>query len=548
MSQSTPSAAQNNVSPSAGGSAERQAPAQHAAPPLAAGGGASKKVAGAEATNASAQHRGPVLGQNTNQQVPKSETEGEQKGTPQNQQSQGSAPQNSAPLAPAAGSTGSSEGAPSEPTPSRSVPSEPSAAQEPPVKRVTVADAEDPLASVRANWRAVIARVSAPGASEKLLQVEPVRLISGELYVRADMPTLKAVASFVPELSARVSDFLREQVRVRAEVARPHTQPNARPTQAPAANQESSDPAPIADGPRGGVDAWNRHGQPVSSGQEAASQGTTNVDAPITAWEVAPIPQDSEDSYPDDAAEGQPAAASQPGSSPQDTALQDSPSRPSTSSEAQANLPPETEPVPPEIPEDSGNTRVPEGGFGERDSFAASGSGIPQQDSPSPHEQGGDNGNTDPQDAGSRNEPVDDSAPDPGQTQGESSSPSVSLESVDTAENAEFSNIPVPSASAPLAAGNKPAREAAASAPVSPLPPLAQRPDSADTKPEEPPAESEQETAPARGQRAQQEQSDEEDVVSDDDERIENSVHIGLRAIEKIIGGKVIDERPLHQI
>ena len=123
-----------------------------------------------------------------------------------------------------------------------------------------------------------------------------MRLISGELYVRADMPTLKAVASFVPELSARVSDFLRKQVRVRAEVARPQTQPDTRPAQAPAANQESSDPAPIADGPRGGVDAWNRHGQPVSSGQEAASQGTTNVDAPITAWEVAPIPQDSEDS------------------------------------------------------------------------------------------------------------------------------------------------------------------------------------------------------------------------------------------------------------
>ena len=550
--QSTPSAAQNNVSPSAGGSAERQAPAQHAAPPLAAGGGASKKAAGAEATNASAQHRGPVLGQNTNQQVPKSETEGDQKEKPQNQQSQGSAPQNSAPLASATEGAGFSDGAPSEPTPSRAAPSEPSAAQETPVKRVTVADAEDPLASVRANWRAVIARVSAPGASEKLLQVEPVRLISGELYVRADMPTLKAVASFVPELSARVSDFLRKQVRVRAEVARPQTQPDARPAQAPAANQKSSDPAPIADGPRGGVDAWNRHGQPVPSEQEATSQGTTSVDAPITAWEVAPIPQDSEDSpaelRPNDAAEGQPAAASQSGSSPQDTAPQDSPSQPGTSSEAQANLPPETEPVPPEIPEDSGNTRVPEVGFGERDSFAASGSGIPQQDSPSPHEQGGDNGNTDPQDAGSRNEPVDDSAPDPGQTQGEGSSPSVSLEPVDTAENAEFSNIPVPSASAPLAAGNKSAQEAAASAPVSPLPPLAQRPDSAATKPEEPPAESEQETAPARGQRAQQEQSDEEDVVSDDDERIENSVHIGLRAIEKVIGGKVIDERPLHQI
>ena len=550
--QGVPSAVQNSVSPSAGGSAERQPPAQHAAPPLAAGGGASKKAAGAEATNASAQHRGPVLGQNTNQQVPKSETEGEQKETPQTQKSQGSAPQNSAPLASAAEGTGSSDGAPSEPKPSRSVPSEPSAAQETPVKRVTVADAEDPLASVRANWRAVIARVSAPGASEKLLQVEPVRLISGELYVRADMPTLKAVASFVPELSARVSDFLRKQVRVRAEVARPQTQPDARPAQASAANQKSSDPAPIADGPRGGVDAWNRHGQPVPSGQEATSQGTTNVDAPITAWEVAPIPQDSEDSpaelHPNDTAERQPTAASQSGSSPQDTAPQDSPSQPGTSSEAQANLPPETEPVPPEIPEDSGNTRVPEGGFGERDSFAASGSGIPQQDSPSPHEQGRDNGNKDPQDADNHDEPADDSAQDPGETQGEGSSPSVSLESVDTAENAEFSNIPAPSASAPLATGNNSAREAAASAPVSPLPPLAQRPDSADTKPEEPPAESEQETAPARGQRAQQEQNDEEDVVSDDDERIENSVHIGLRAIEKVIGGKVIDERPLHQI
>ena len=83
VSQSTPSAAQNNVSPSASGSTERQAPAQHAAPPLAASVGASKKAAGAEAMNASAQHRGPVLGQNTNQQVPKSETEGEQKDAPE---------------------------------------------------------------------------------------------------------------------------------------------------------------------------------------------------------------------------------------------------------------------------------------------------------------------------------------------------------------------------------------------------------------------------------------------------------------------------------
>jgi DNA polymerase III, gamma/tau subunits len=49
--------------------------------------------------------------------------------------------------------------------------------------------------------------------------------------------------------------------------------------------------------------------------------------------------------------------------------------------------------------------------------------------------------------------------------------------------------------------------------------------------------------APARPARA----ASDEDYVSEDDEKVENSTFIGLRAIEKIIGGTVIDERPLHQ-
>ena len=49
--------------------------------------------------------------------------------------------------------------------------------------------------------------------------------------------------------------------------------------------------------------------------------------------------------------------------------------------------------------------------------------------------------------------------------------------------------------------------------------------------------------APARQARA----ASDEDYVSEDDEKVENSTFIGLRAIEKIIGGTVIDERPLHQ-
>jgi len=49
--------------------------------------------------------------------------------------------------------------------------------------------------------------------------------------------------------------------------------------------------------------------------------------------------------------------------------------------------------------------------------------------------------------------------------------------------------------------------------------------------------------APAHPARA----ASDEDYVSEDDEKVENSTFIGLRAIEKIIGGTVIDERPLHQ-
>ena len=50
-------------------------------------------------------------------------------------------------------------------------------------------------------------------------------------------------------------------------------------------------------------------------------------------------------------------------------------------------------------------------------------------------------------------------------------------------------------------------------------------------------------SAPAAPARA----ASDEDYVSEDDEKVENSTFIGLRAIEKVIGGTVIDERPLHQ-
>lgn len=73
--------------------------------------------------------------------------------------------------------------------------------------------------------------------------------------------------------------------------------------------------------------------------------------------------------------------------------------------------------------------------------------------------------------------------------------------------------------------------------PVEPAGPLA-----TPVEPAGPLAEAPQ-AAPARQART----ASDEDYVSEDDEKVENSTFIGLRAIEKIIGGTVIDERPLHQ-
>ena len=56
--------------------------------------------------------------------------------------------------------------------------------------------ASDPLLSVRGNWRVIVGRVSDRSVTEQLLRLEPVRYINGELYVRADMPTLRRRQSF----------------------------------------------------------------------------------------------------------------------------------------------------------------------------------------------------------------------------------------------------------------------------------------------------------------------------------------------------------------
>lgn len=403
-------------------------------------------------------------------------------------------------------------------------------------------DPNDPLAAVQGNWRAILNRMSVPGAAEQLMKVRPARMDGATLYVSGDIATLRAVKGFVPELTARVSEFLRRQVTIHAQVAKPGEQvkpaapsaPAAQPAVPAAVAQQAPQqpvqqtppqpvqPAPLADGPRGGEDAWRRHGQPLTG---ANAPESTSVDAPLGAWEVAPIPQSAPEEAPQQAVQ---AAVQAP--------VQEAPAGP---------LAPEP-PVAPQVPAAQQVPTAPAGGFGERDSFAASGSGVPQQES----------------------------APEPQQAQEPqyAQEPPFSQEPPHVEEPPYEEEPPFedePAYAEPVEAPTAPAMPAQPVAPAGPLAnpvepagPLAETPQAApaDTAPasdEKPAAQASNATpaptpstptpstsaAPARQART----ASDEDYVSEDDEKVENSTFIGLRAIEKIIGGTVIDERPLHQ-
>lgn len=383
----------------------------------------------------------------------------------------------------------------------------------------------DPLAAVQGNWRAILNRMSVPGAAEQLMKVRPARMDGATLYVSADIATLRAVKGFVPELTARVSEFLRRQVTIHAQVAKPGeqvkpaTQPTTQPAVpaavAPQASQQPAQPAPLADGPRGGEDAWRRHGQPLTG---ANTPESTSVDAPLGAWEVAPIPQSVPEEVPQQAVPAAPQA-----------------------------------PVTQQVP------AAPAGGFGERDSFAASGSGVPQQESVAESQQA--------QEPPHVEEPPYEEEPpfedEPAYAEPVEAPPAPAMPAAPVAPAGPLAAPPqaAPVAPAgPLAAGPLAEVPQDSATPVEPAGPLAAPPQTApadnapasEEKPAAPasnaptvptPTAPSAPAAPALPARA----ASDEDYVSEDDEKVENSTFIGLRAIEKIIGGTVIDERPLHQ-
>ena len=467
--------------------------------------------------------------------------------------------QESAPAAgaPLAGNTPAAPHAPAAPN----VPASPAAAAAGTPSAPLKLDPNDPLAAVQGNWRAILNRMSVPGAAEQLMKVRPARMDGATLYVSADIATLRAVKGFVPELTARVSEFLRRQVTIHAQVAKPGEQvksaapsaPAARPAApaavAPQAPQQPAQqtppqpaqPAPLADGPRGGEDAWRRHGQPLTG---ANTPESTSVDAPLGAWEVAPIPQSAPEEAPQQVAQ---AAVQAP--------VQEAPAGP---------LAPEP-PVAPQVPTGQQVPAAqqvpvaPAGGFGERDSFAASGSGVPQQESaPEPQQAQEPQHAPNPQYAQEppfAQEPPHAEEPPYEEEPPHAEEPPYEEEPPFEDEPAYAEPVEAPAAPAMPTAPVAPAGPLAN--PVEPAGPLAETPQAApaDTAPasdEKPAAQASNApatptpsapAAPARPARA----ASDEDYVSEDDEKVENSTFIGLRAIEKIIGGTVIDERPLHQ-
>ncbi|WP_368866743.1 DNA polymerase III subunit gamma and tau [Rothia mucilaginosa] len=408
-------------------------------------------------------------------------------------------------------------------------------------------DPNDPLAAVQGNWRAILNRMSVPGAAEQLMKVRPARMDGATLYVSADIATLRAVKGFVPELTARVSEFLRRQVTIHAQVAKPGEQvkPAAQPAAQPAAPSaptaqpavpatvapqvpqqpvqqtppQPAQPAPLADGPRGGEDAWRRHGQPLTG---ANTPESTSVDAPLGAWEVAPIPQSAPEEAPQQAAQ---AAVQAP--------VQEAPAGPLA-------------PEPPVAPVAQQVPTAPAGGFGERDSFAASGSGVPQQESAAEPQRA--------QEPPFAQEPPHAEEP-PYEEEPPFEDEPAYAEPVEAPAAAAIPAEPVAPAgplaapvapAGPLAAAG-PLAEALQAAPADTAPASDEKPAAqASNAPATPTPNAPTPSAPAAPARPARAASD-EDYVSEDDEKVENSTFIGLRAIEKVIGGTVIDERPLHQ-
>ncbi|WP_237233658.1 DNA polymerase III subunit gamma and tau [Rothia nasisuis] len=452
------------------------------------------------------------------------------------------------------------------------------------------------------SWSDVVARVQAPFARAQFALCEPSKFENGALFLRAEMAVLKSVKDYLPQLQQALNQVLSLQVQLRGEVKKPggssdgnggarppqgaaqgsaggraSSQQNQQPPhtnqgwsqaqeQPPAPQQGSArpgptqqTPAPLAEGPRGGEQAWAAHGQPRSPEPPAWSQDDWNN--PVTTWQVASIPREEGEGAPE-------GGQAQPESAAAGAANTDTPTRPAPPGPHLRVIEGEADPV------EIAKAQHPSSGSQEQQNISLASEHPEQGGSAGQHEQSPHAVSLEPvpttQGLAEQGHKGADNAAINSEHQGGEASGQASEE---TAENSATGGTTGPASEyangeggyfdeTPETAPEHRAEPGSAS-PEQEAPAALQRPSTpADPAPEKSKPGGklsfrERHAAQiAAGQQAVQRgqapaleapEAPEDFTPSDDDAALESSVLIGQKAVEKILGGKVIDERPLHQ-
>lgn len=523
--------------------------------------------------------------------------------------------------------------APAPLSPAASVPPAPASAPAPAQAPQQGVPGQNTVDMVRHSWQEVVARVPAPFARTQFALCEPVRFENGALFLRAEIQVLRSVKDYLPLLQNALNSVLQLQVQIRGEVKKPGdgsggpggqgpqgpqgprpdapaqggsqpqpavaqpapSQPSPAVQQTPQqVGQQHPAPAPqpvppapevpVAEGPRGGEQAWAAHGQPRSEAPPTWSQDDWNN--PVTSWDVAPIPaQGDATAAPAPVAEEAPAEPAP--HQPPHLRVIDGEADPLEAAKAHhpSRRPQERHPMSlaPEV-ETPGADSPGAGAPAQATPAPTTGQVAVQAPAPRPalapeqiaHEYAD-------YDAGYFDDaPADEPEYIAGQGYvAQPASPSQAPQTAETAgEKAVEAPVPSPAiaeAPAPQPAPAPLAKDPAPGAPLATTPapgaPLAGTQPSTGQAPQSAPQEAPQQGGPqatpasgrlsfrerhaaqiAAGQRAVQskpsqaaESAPEDFTPSDEDVALESTVLIGQRAVEKILGGKVIDEQPLHQ-
>ncbi|HJD50716.1 MAG TPA: DNA polymerase III subunit gamma and tau [Candidatus Rothia avistercoris] len=439
---------------------------------------------------------------------------------------------------------------------------------------------ENTVDMVANSWADVVAKVPAPFARAQFALCEPSKFENGALFLRAELPVLKAVKEYLPQLQQALFQVLGLQVQLRGEIKKPGDggdspgggRPGSgRPGGPGGAGPSGGNPAPasqasapqaasrqpaadVAEGPRGGDQAWAAHGQPRSP--EPPSWSPDDWNNPVTSWSVAAIPSGDAAEAPEEQAPSAPRLRVIEGEAdPVEIAKAQHPSR---------------------GPQEQQNIALARDTAQESED-AGPASQVPHEDSPHavslepvPTSEGlAEQGHKDADNAALQEEAKGESSAAPqaqhqkqAPTQAPNQAPASSQAPVayeygdydggyfDDAPEDEpeyVAGVGYHKAEAPQGAPAQPAVQTASQAAAEQA--TAQQPGGKKLSFRERHA-----AQIAAGQRAVQQaqaptpaEAPEDFTPSDDDAALESSVLIGQRAVEKILGGKVIDEQPLHQ-